>query len=541
MIDNTLPEGMATVGYDDEGTKSVQLRHHSQRHARRLRDEQRHRARYRTREQRLRARAELGVRADDPHVQPEPAPRRRSPFDNLFDDVKDGIYMESNRSWSIDDHRLNFQFGCEIAWEVKNGKRGRMLKNPTYAGMTPQFWNSCDAIGDEGSWVAWGTPNCGKGEPMQTGTHRAVRRARALSQRGSRSWLPWIRRHAKRWQRAFSSLSTADQTEVIRLLAATPRLTRFTHNAVHQNVAASDTRRIAFARSPAAARALPQRTCSTTQRSRGRSSAPSRWRTLAPEDPALAAAARRRRHGRRRGRVRSRRPPRRRRKSARRCATRSSDVAEQRRLLVRRVSHPRARTASPSPTRSGAIASFDGTDCRRQRQDERRPTPPALPNAMRYDCRRIDGASDRRARRSQSARIRVAAKRSSRASGPSSSNRPRSANCSTYLGDHFSAQAFDEGSSFLSDGLGSSVLRRENVTLLDDYAHPLAPGMPFDYEAHAQARFARRKRRGETSSPTAIGPTNCSARNTGHALPAPNAYGPQALQLVVAARQRTPR
>lgn len=91
------------------------------------------------------------------------------PFESLFDDVENGIYMESNRSWSIDDRRLNFQFGCEIGWEVKNGKRGRMLKNPTYSGMTPQFWNACDAIADERSWFAWGTPNCGKGEPMQTG------------------------------------------------------------------------------------------------------------------------------------------------------------------------------------------------------------------------------------------------------------------------------------------------------------------------------------------------------------------------------------
>ena len=91
------------------------------------------------------------------------------PFEALFEDVRDGIYMESNRSWSIDDHRLNFQFGCQIGWEIKNGKRGRMLKNPTYAGVTPQFWNACDAVANADSWVAWGTPNCGKGEPMQTG------------------------------------------------------------------------------------------------------------------------------------------------------------------------------------------------------------------------------------------------------------------------------------------------------------------------------------------------------------------------------------
>jgi TldD protein len=90
------------------------------------------------------------------------------PADNLLDDIKQGVYMESNRSWSIDDKRLNFQFGCQLGYEIKDGKKGKLLKNPTYAGMTPTFWRSCDAIGDAASWVAWGTPNCGKGEPLQT-------------------------------------------------------------------------------------------------------------------------------------------------------------------------------------------------------------------------------------------------------------------------------------------------------------------------------------------------------------------------------------
>jgi len=90
-------------------------------------------------------------------------------FEQLIGEVEDGLYMESNRSWSIDDRRLNFQFGCQIAWEIKRGRLGRMLKNPTYAGVTPQFWNSCDAVGEPSTWVPWGTPNCGKGEPMQTG------------------------------------------------------------------------------------------------------------------------------------------------------------------------------------------------------------------------------------------------------------------------------------------------------------------------------------------------------------------------------------
>ncbi len=78
-----------------------------------------------------------------------------------------GIYMATNRSWSIDDKRLNFQFGTEIGWEIKNGKLGRMLKNPTYTGITPQFWGQLDMLAGESEWVHWGTPNCGKGQPMQ--------------------------------------------------------------------------------------------------------------------------------------------------------------------------------------------------------------------------------------------------------------------------------------------------------------------------------------------------------------------------------------
>lgn len=93
-------------------------------------------------------------------------------FDELLADTKDGIFMENNKSWSIDDRRLNFQFGCEIAWQIKDGKLGKMYKNPTYTGITPQFWNSCDAICNEKYWTLWGVPNCGKGQPEQ-GAHTA--------------------------------------------------------------------------------------------------------------------------------------------------------------------------------------------------------------------------------------------------------------------------------------------------------------------------------------------------------------------------------
>ena len=89
-------------------------------------------------------------------------------FEQLISSTDHAILFQTNRSWSIDDKRYNFQFGTEIGWEIKNGKRGRLLKNCTYAGITPDFWNSCDAIANEKHWVMWGTPNCGKGEPGQT-------------------------------------------------------------------------------------------------------------------------------------------------------------------------------------------------------------------------------------------------------------------------------------------------------------------------------------------------------------------------------------
>lgn len=88
-------------------------------------------------------------------------------LDDLIADTDDGVYFDTNRSWSIDDKRLNFQFGTELAWEIKNGKKNRMLKNAIYTGITPTFWRSCDAVCNENHWVVWGTPNCGKGQPPQ--------------------------------------------------------------------------------------------------------------------------------------------------------------------------------------------------------------------------------------------------------------------------------------------------------------------------------------------------------------------------------------
>jgi TldD protein len=88
-------------------------------------------------------------------------------LEQLIASTDHGILMQTNRSWSIDDKRYNFQFGCEIGWEIKNGKRVRMLKNPSYSGITTEFWNSVEAICSKDEWTLWGTPNCGKGQPQQ--------------------------------------------------------------------------------------------------------------------------------------------------------------------------------------------------------------------------------------------------------------------------------------------------------------------------------------------------------------------------------------
>jgi len=88
-------------------------------------------------------------------------------LDDLLADVDDGVYLETNKSWSIDDKRLNFQFGTQVAWEIKQGKRGRMLRDATYTGVTPVFWGSLDAVGGPETWVLYGLTNCGKGQPGQ--------------------------------------------------------------------------------------------------------------------------------------------------------------------------------------------------------------------------------------------------------------------------------------------------------------------------------------------------------------------------------------
>ena len=167
VADATTPGGLGTFGYDDEGVRAqrsplvengVHVGYLSSRETAPV----------------IGQRSNGTMRADGwnriplirmTNINLEPGDWE---LDDLIADTKNGIFFDSNKSWSIDDKRLNFQFGVECAWEIKAGKLGRMFKNPLYTGMTPKFWNSCDAICNRKHWHVWGVPNCGKGEPMQT-------------------------------------------------------------------------------------------------------------------------------------------------------------------------------------------------------------------------------------------------------------------------------------------------------------------------------------------------------------------------------------
>jgi len=88
-------------------------------------------------------------------------------YEDIIKDTKKGIILDNNKSWSIDQKRLNFQFGCETGWLIENGRITKMVRNPVYQGITPEFWNSCDAICNYKYWKLYGVSNCGKGQPTQ--------------------------------------------------------------------------------------------------------------------------------------------------------------------------------------------------------------------------------------------------------------------------------------------------------------------------------------------------------------------------------------
>jgi len=178
VCDATVPGGLATVGYDDDGVRSqrwhvvrdgVFVGYQTSRDVAHVES------------------AAGGGPADSQAPRSRGCSRAEGPshvpivrisnlsllpgawkFDDLVADTEDGIWMAGVKCWSIDQQRLNFQFTCEYGREIKGGKLGRLLKNPTYQGITPQFWGACDAICDVGEWRLWGVPNCGKGQPLQT-------------------------------------------------------------------------------------------------------------------------------------------------------------------------------------------------------------------------------------------------------------------------------------------------------------------------------------------------------------------------------------
>ena len=102
------------------------------------------------------------VRMTNLHLEPG-----EGSLEDLIAGVDDGVFLQTNKSWSIDDKRLNFQFGTQIAWEIKQGKLGRMLRDATYTGQTPVFWGSLDAVAGRDEWRLHGLTNCGKGQPGQ--------------------------------------------------------------------------------------------------------------------------------------------------------------------------------------------------------------------------------------------------------------------------------------------------------------------------------------------------------------------------------------
>lgn len=166
VADATYPGGLGTFGYDDEGVEAQRVPIISQGVLVNLLSS-RETAHVLGKESNGTMRADGWnriplIRMTNINLEPG-----EWTLEGMIADTEEGIFLSTNRSWSIDDKRINFQFGTEIGWEIKNGKIGGMIKNPTYTGITPQFWNSCDAIANQDHWQMWGTPNCGKGEPGQ--------------------------------------------------------------------------------------------------------------------------------------------------------------------------------------------------------------------------------------------------------------------------------------------------------------------------------------------------------------------------------------
>ncbi|HET9327809.1 MAG TPA: TldD/PmbA family protein [Candidatus Eisenbacteria bacterium] len=167
--DRTLPQAMSTVGYDDDGVKATSWP---------MIQEGVFMA-YQT----IRDQAHLvGEKASRgccyaesfdhipfqrmPNVWLKAGPDGTS-LDDLIGQVEDGVLIDGRGSYSIDQQRYNFQFGGDAFWEIKGGKKTRMIADVAYQSRTQDFWNACAAIADQRFWENYGLTNDGKGQPSQ--------------------------------------------------------------------------------------------------------------------------------------------------------------------------------------------------------------------------------------------------------------------------------------------------------------------------------------------------------------------------------------
>jgi TldD protein len=168
VIDGTIPGGLATVGFDDDGVRAG--RYYLVRNGLFVGYMTNRELAHVAREECSRGCNRADGYENLPMVRQNNLcllPNKGS-FEELLADSPGAVYMVNNKSWSIDQLRVNFQFGCEVAWEVtRGGKLGQMYKNPNYQGLTTEFWNSCDFICGPEEWVLLGVTNCGKGQPGQ--------------------------------------------------------------------------------------------------------------------------------------------------------------------------------------------------------------------------------------------------------------------------------------------------------------------------------------------------------------------------------------
>lgn len=168
VADATIPGGVGSFGFDDEGVPAQRVD---------LVREGRFVGYLSSRESAARiglASSGGAMRAEGWDVPPlvrmtnvnlEPG---EATLEELCRGIRRGYLLATNKSWSIDDRRLNFQFTTEIGWEIVNGTLGAIVRNPLYTGITPVFWGRCTGVGRREDWRLWGVSNCAKGEPMQS-------------------------------------------------------------------------------------------------------------------------------------------------------------------------------------------------------------------------------------------------------------------------------------------------------------------------------------------------------------------------------------